>query len=219
MTQTTVHKILDAAVALFAEKGFEEASVRDITSRAGVNLAAINYHFGSRDALVQAVAERYFTPLCRELERRFDDLAADKHAASAEELVEAAMLSMLKAVSRDPQGISLFLGLINYAYQGGQEELRQFLLRRYGTALKRFLVHLRKVMPRLSDDEFIWRCHFLLGTLVLPLAGHEVVCQIEEAYSQTRSNLSLTLHRLVPVLAAGLRAEADMVSRRGEELW
>nr|WP_246480045.1 TetR family transcriptional regulator [Motiliproteus sediminis] len=210
---------MDAAVALFAEKGFEEASVRDITRRAGVNLAAINYHFGSRDALVQAVAERYFTPLCRELERRFDELAAERRGPEAEELVEAVILSMLKAVARDPQGISLFLALINYAYQGGQDDLRQFLLRRYASAFKRFLFHLRKAMPRLSDDEFIWRCHFLLGTLVLPLSCHEVVGQIEESFSQSRSNLSLTLHRLVPVLAAGLRAEADMVNRRGEELW
>lgn len=219
MTQTTVQKILDAAVVLFAEKGFEEASVRDITRRAGVNLAAINYHFGSRDALVQAVAERYFTPLTRELERRFDDLSAEKQLPEAEELVEAVILSMLKAVERDPQGISLFLALISYAYQGPQGELRQFLIRRYASSFKRFLYQLRRAMPRLSDDEFIWRCHFLLGTLVLPLSCHEVVGEIEQSYSRTTSNLSLTLHRLVPVLAAGLRAEADIVTQRSNEPW
>ena len=59
----TVQRILDAAEVLFAQKGFAETSLRAITSRAGVNLAAVNYHFGSKEALVQAVFERYLTQL------------------------------------------------------------------------------------------------------------------------------------------------------------
>lgn len=51
----TVERILDAAEQLFAERGFAETSLRLITSKAGVNLAAVNYHFGSKKALIQAV--------------------------------------------------------------------------------------------------------------------------------------------------------------------
>ena len=59
----TVERILDAAEQLFAEKGFSETSLRLITSKAGVNLAAVNYHFGSKDALFQAVLVRRVEPL------------------------------------------------------------------------------------------------------------------------------------------------------------
>ena len=70
----TVERILDAAEQLFAEKGFAETSLRLITSKAGVNLAAVNYHFGSKKALIQAVFSRFLGPFCvsldKELERR-----------------------------------------------------------------------------------------------------------------------------------------------------
>lgn len=60
----TVERILDAAEQLFAEKGFAETSLRLITSKAGVNLAAVNYHFGSKKALIQAVFSRFLGPFC-----------------------------------------------------------------------------------------------------------------------------------------------------------
>ncbi len=55
----TVERILDAAEILFAEKGFSETSLRLITSKAQVNLAAVNYHFGSKKSLIQAVFSRF----------------------------------------------------------------------------------------------------------------------------------------------------------------
>lgn len=54
------HKLLDAAERLFAEKGFEAASVRDITQEAGCNLAAVNYHFGSKENLYRQVFIRQY---------------------------------------------------------------------------------------------------------------------------------------------------------------
>ena len=68
----TVERILDAAEQLFAEKGFAETSLRLITSKAGVNLAAVNYHFGSKKALIQAVFSRFLGPFCLSLERELD---------------------------------------------------------------------------------------------------------------------------------------------------
>ena len=59
----TVERILDVAEILFAEKGFAETSLRLITSKAQVNLAAVNYHFGSKKSLIQAVFSRFFPPV------------------------------------------------------------------------------------------------------------------------------------------------------------
>ena len=54
----TRDRILDAAERLFVEHGFEGTSMRMITGAANANLAAVNYHFGSKDALIQAVFRR-----------------------------------------------------------------------------------------------------------------------------------------------------------------
>src|SRR5690554_7591646 len=72
----TVDRILDAAEELFAERGFSETSLRMITSKAKVNLAAVNYHFGSKNALIHAVFARFLTPFSATLETAFDELEA-----------------------------------------------------------------------------------------------------------------------------------------------
>ena len=61
----TQKKILDAAEALFAQEGFHSTSLRMLTKKAGVNLAAVNYHFGSKEELIRAVIERRLLPLNR----------------------------------------------------------------------------------------------------------------------------------------------------------
>ena len=70
----TVERILDTAENLFAEKGFAETSLRLITSKAKVNLAAVNYHFGSKKSLIQAVFSRFLGPFCANLDAELDRL-------------------------------------------------------------------------------------------------------------------------------------------------
>ena len=62
----TKDRILDAAESLFMEHGFEATSLRSITAAAGVNLAAVNYHFGSKEELFQAVLTRRLDPMNQE---------------------------------------------------------------------------------------------------------------------------------------------------------
>ena len=83
----TRERIVEAAEALFAERGFEMVSLRDITSRAGANVAAVNYHFRSRAGLVNAVIERYIEPINRE---RLELLTAleKRGGATVEEILE-----------------------------------------------------------------------------------------------------------------------------------
>ena len=72
----TVTRILDTAEVLFAERGFAETSLRNITSKARVNLAAVNYHFGSKKALIQAVFARYLDPFSERFHTALDELEA-----------------------------------------------------------------------------------------------------------------------------------------------
>ena len=90
MTRTTKELILDAAENLFANSGFQATSMRDITGAAGVNLASINYHFGSKEALLTALVERHFAPVNRRRIELLDELEARPvGAVKLEDLVRA----------------------------------------------------------------------------------------------------------------------------------
>ena len=106
----TVERILDAAEQLFAEKGFAETSLRLITSKAGVNLAAVNYHFGSKKALIQAVFSRFLGPFCanldRELERR---QGKPENRPTLEELLEMLVEQALVIQPRSGNDLSIFM--------------------------------------------------------------------------------------------------------------
>src|SRR5690349_13215808 len=109
----TVERILDAAEILFAEKGFSETSLRLITSKAQVNLAAVNYHFGSKKSLIQAVFSRFLGPLCisldEELERRS---AVDQPAWTVESLLELLVQQTLAVKPRSGNDLSIFMRLL-----------------------------------------------------------------------------------------------------------
>ena len=102
----TVERILDAAEQLFAEKGFAETSLRLITSKAGVNLAAVNYHFGSKEELFEAVLTRRLDPmnqqrLAREL-RGFVHHELDiRDRAGVLALIIKALSTMFKQCPKD----------------------------------------------------------------------------------------------------------------------
>src|SRR5258707_12134788 len=65
-SQDTKSRILDVAEQLFMEHGFEATSLRQLTSSAGVNLAAVNYHFGTKEELFQTVLTRRLDPMNQE---------------------------------------------------------------------------------------------------------------------------------------------------------
>src|SRR5512141_280407 len=69
-------RILDAAEMLFTEQGFEATTLRQITGVARANLAAVNYHFGSKDALIREVFSRRLTWLNQQRLQELDRLEA-----------------------------------------------------------------------------------------------------------------------------------------------
>ncbi|MCW8883807.1 MAG: TetR family transcriptional regulator [Motiliproteus sp.] len=218
MSQDTAKRILDAAITLFAEHGFQETSLRDITGLADVNLASVNYHYGSRKALVQAVADHYLAPLCRDLENRITERLIDDTKVHPEELFEMLVKAVLKASSSRPQGVVLFMRLMGFAYLETQSDLRPFIIKRYGETFKRFMRMLHSSVPNLSEDEFFWRVHLMLGATILPLSSHHALTEIESESYETQASVEVILHRLVPFLVAGLSASADTVSPKVEKL-
>ena len=112
----TVERILDAAEVLFAERGFAETSLRTITSAAGVNLAAVNYHFGSKKSLIQAVFVRFLDPLVDEIERQLNQLQAEKERLTVEDLLQVLTSSVYEIHGRGSNRATSFMRLLGLAY-------------------------------------------------------------------------------------------------------
>ena len=96
----TKDRILNSAEVLFAEHGFNETSLRIITSVADVNLAAVNYHFGSKKILIQAVIDRYFITFTEYLEKEFAQYENQEKVLTTQALLESLvnLVSILKSL-------------------------------------------------------------------------------------------------------------------------
>ncbi|MCX2779793.1 TetR family transcriptional regulator [Microbulbifer thermotolerans] len=208
MSQTdTVSRILDAAEILFAERGFTETSLRTITSTAGVNLAAVNYHFGSKKELIQAVFERFLTPFTQALAVELDRRVATGEPLTVEDLLSSiyqeAIGSLVKR-GRDPQRFMRLLGLAYTQYQG---HLRRFIVSRYGDSYRRFAGLLAQALPGLDPVTFYWRLYFMLGATIFTLSSFDAIEAILREDFGAESSLQETLERLVPAASAMLKVK------------
>jgi len=156
--------VLATAERLFAEQGLRAVSVRDITAEAGVNLASVNYHFGSKDALVFEIFRRRTAELSRERARRLHQ-AIDRHGGSppVREILEALIAPPL-IWSRIGHERRTALQFIIRARSEGGEDVRE-VLRTDVSHLRPFADALLAARPDLPAEEVYWRLHFTLGMI------------------------------------------------------
>lgn len=199
---STRERILGVAEALFARHGFAGASLRQVTAAAKVNLAAVHYHFGSKDSLIEEV-----------FRRRLDRLNAQRLAAlhaclaqrvpTLEALLEAFVRPALEQ-SMDPDGGAAFVRVLARAYAEHDERLRQFLADHYGHVLREFAAAFARLLPELGREELHWRLDIVAGALTYAMADFGVMKRrdaIEDALHRER-----TIEHLIAFSAAGLRA-------------
>ncbi len=202
----TRDRIVAAAETLFAERGFAETSLRLITSKANVNLASVNYHFGSKKSLIQAVFDRFMVRLTTELQGEIGRLQAKRSKPTVEQVL-ATFLRPLQALNQiEPDGAVIFMRLLGRAYAETQGHLRRFISERYGHVLADFIALLQRAHPDVPPDELFWRLHFMLGSLVFAIGGSNALGEISEADFNQTVALDGVIEKLIPFLAAGFRA-------------
>jgi AcrR family transcriptional regulator len=201
-------RILDAAEELFMQHGFEGASMRMLTARAGVNLAAVNYHFGSKDALIEAVFRRRLDPMNAQRLAELDRLEAeaDGKPLAAEAIIRAFLGASLRMVEDARNGGRNFTRLLGRAYTEPAKPIRQLIGRMYAPAMERFKSALARALPELPRDELVWRMHFMFGTLAYTLAATDTVQLIAGAKPEDRYDPRVLEDRLVAFMNAGLLA-------------
>jgi AcrR family transcriptional regulator len=154
--------VFNAAERLFALHGFQNVSVRDITAEAGVNLASVNYHFGSKDALLFEIFRRRTSELNRERARMLHEAAA-RHDGKppVREILEAYFAPPLRWAAPDNDR-QISVQFIIRARSEGTAEMRD-VLRNDVSHLARFADALTASRPDLPREDVYWRLHFCLG--------------------------------------------------------
>jgi AcrR family transcriptional regulator len=144
----TRERLLNAAETLFAARGLDGVSVRDITELATANTAAIHYHFGSKQNLIAAILERRAGPLGRRREELLDALSNDHHA-DLRGVAEALVLPTAELVEQDEGGQNYVAFL---AALGNHAEIMPAVIGAYDPYTDRYLAVLKAHTPHLSDD-------------------------------------------------------------------
>lgn len=205
----TVTRILDAAEELFAEHGFSETSLRTITAKADVNLAAVNYHFGSKKALIQAVFARFVTPFSRLVESSLDLHAKQnpETVLTVEEILKFVARAITNVTQGDRRRVAIFMRLLGLAYNQGQGHLRKFLQNEYRGMYRRVMALIAEATPNLQPVERFWRFHFMLGAAAFTLSSMENLRAIVEHDFNTECTEEDVINYLMPFLAAGIQAK------------
>jgi AcrR family transcriptional regulator len=199
-------RILDAAEVLFLEHGFEATSLRAITTAAAVNLAAVNYHFGSKETLIEEVFRRRLTWLNEERLRALDALEAAAAGAPVKpRLILEAFFGVALHMAADVDGGGRnFMRLLSRIYAEPSSFVRSFLAEEYAAVVARFKTALIKALPDVPKEEILWRFHFMVGALSYALSGADALHIVNgEPLDDNPEALSA---RLMSFLIGGLRA-------------
>ena len=203
--QETKQKILNTAELLFAEQGFNDTSLRQITGAAGVNLASVNYHFGSKKGLIKAVLDRYLSLFMPNVDAALSQLLT-KATLTLPQVFECFLAPLLSLSQVRRQGSEIFLQLLGRGYIDNQGFLRWFIVNHYGEVLARFTQAIQKAAPHLSQAEVFWRLHFTLGTVVFTIASSEALRDIAKNDFNEHLDVAGLVHKLIPYLASGVGA-------------
>jgi AcrR family transcriptional regulator len=199
-------RIIDAAEALFMQHGFEGTSMRLLTAHAGVNLAAVNYHFGSKHSLIEAVFRRRLDPMNAARIAALDELEKETRPLTAEAIIRAFLAPSLHLMEDAKDGGRNFTRLLGRTYTEPNKSLRQLIGQLYAPAMQRYKAALERALPHMPREELVWRMHFMFGTIAYTLAATDTVQLIAGCKPEDRYDARLLEERLTVFLAAGLHA-------------
>ena len=205
---STKEKILDVAEELFADHGFSETSLRMITTKAEVNLASVNYHFGSKKTLIQAVFDRFMVSFTNDLSIEMERLNTSTTPYQVVDVLAALVKPLTKLDGLRPNGTGVFMNLLGRAYAETQGHIRRFAMTHYSDVFNRFTQLLQTTSPDLKPAEMFWRLHFMLGSFIFTLAGHKALQEISESDFQQKVSIEEIINRLVPYIAAGFSSDS-----------
>jgi AcrR family transcriptional regulator len=164
-TDDSRERILRAAEKIFAEKGLAGASVRAITSAAGVNHALINYYFGSKVALYQEVLERVSALIAAPRLRALESLREryGEEPIPLRHLMNAYIRSFFDGYGEHESPAATWLRFYGRCYTEAEDEVRETTNRTGAPIRAEFLKELRRTLPELNQRQLVYRLGAVIG--------------------------------------------------------
>ncbi|MFK7830063.1 MAG: TetR/AcrR family transcriptional regulator [Congregibacter sp.] len=198
-------RILDAAESLFAEHGFDGVTLRQIATKAGVDVALANYHFGKKLDLFQAVFDRRAEMLNRARREALHarQAASGKRGPSVEQIIEAFLRPLELAQETGDEGWRNYLALIGYINSSpywGPRMMSQL----FDELVQEFVEALKKALPKARDEDVYWCYHNLSGALTLTLANTGRIDKLSRGKCRS-ADFQAAYDHMIPFMAAGFR--------------
>ncbi|MCK5424552.1 MAG: TetR/AcrR family transcriptional regulator [Emcibacter sp.] len=161
-------RILDVSEELFANGSFASVSVRSVTSKAEVNLSAVNYYFGSKQGLFHAVYVRRATLMNHErlhlLHEADEKAQAEGRDILLSELISAMLTPPIFWLCDEEKGFSVYIRFLARAYLEESSDMDK-VLRQEVDVFDRFVPYFQKIRPELTKEDIYWRIHFMMGVM------------------------------------------------------
>lgn len=198
-TQTQL-KIIDSAEHLFACHGLHATTLRTITSTAKVNLAAVNYHFGNKENLIQAVLLRRLIPLNDErqfeLDRVLREAETRNRPATAKQILHSFIMPTLY-FGKQNEACKDFMTIVATLMMNPHNEFRHLFISIMKPLLDQLYQALSVALPNISPNILYLRLQFTIGVIIfsmreidIPLAGHPLNDDIEQLIDEVTSFVS-----------------------------
>jgi AcrR family transcriptional regulator len=203
----TKDSILNAAECLFAKKGYSGTSLRALTGRAKVNLAAVNYHFGSKKALLEAVIKRKITPLNYIRRIRVEEvrqLALKEGSRPDAENILYAFIEPTLRFREDEPGAKDFVTFIGRSFADPDDTVRKVFVRFIRPMFQLLLEALCDALPHLPENTVFWRLQFSMGALFHTLHICSDLNKDKLNIKELDADSLVTL--IIPYLSAGMKA-------------
>lgn len=178
--KTTKTLILETTEKLLAEHGFESVSLRDITTAADVNVAAVNYHFGSKEKLFEEIQCRYIEPVNAERLRCLAVLTENGRTPSVRELLEAFMRPFLTVVKSSEMSEKLFFKLMGRCVIDQQGDLPAAMIPEMKKVAEAFTQAMVVAAPDLSVEQILWRLHYTFGVMAQTLLHGDLLMKLTD---------------------------------------
>jgi len=206
----TKEKILDTAERLIASQGFAATSLRQIISEAQVNLAAVHYHFGSKEELLDQLVLRKVTRVNEEREALLERFERESGGdpVPVEKILAAFFQPMIEAGSRNPQFVRLMGRLI------AEGLIPSIAEKHFQPTTSRFIAALRRALPHLPEGELFWRVQFMFGAMSHTIGG--LALSVPQIHGDG-TDFQLLMRRLMAFLGAGMNAPPTEMTKEMQQ--
>jgi AcrR family transcriptional regulator len=202
-TTDTKEQIISVAKRLFAERGFAGTTLRNVISEADVNLAAVHYHFGSKEELFRAVVERFARPIVEQELALLKQLQAGGRVPTVEAILTAVLKPCLEFLAQDKEFLLVHAQFMGRCWTE-PEPLKSIVEREFAASMEAFLDVLQRALPEQSRSQLAWKFDLVIAALVR--VQSEAGQPLALLQSTDPESVRAAIEQLVKFLSPGMRS-------------